>query len=284
MWGSLMEVTKMFKVTTPLLIAGFFLLLLPSIANGLDEDCVLYYSFDNDEPNLVKDESGKGHDGDIFGVKQVDGKFGKAYQFGSDEGMDEQGDFVQTLPHKDFSFKGGEGITCMAWFLKSEATEFGAIIYNRPEENRCNFGFRFELNGISWFYRDKGDAEWEGVQTADTVKRGEWTHAAATNTFGGGLANMKVYVNGKIVEKQIGWGTGGALDPFSIEGPVDIGGRWEGQSHLFSGIIDEPSIWRRALTEAEINEAMNDPLSVFLAVQPKDKLATTWSALKQSRH
>ena len=273
----------MFRITTPLLIAGFLLCLLPSIVDGLEEDCVLYFSFDNDEQGLAKDGSGKGHDGDIFGVKQVDGKFGKAYQFGSDDGNDEKGDFIQILPHKDFSFKGGEGITCMAWFNKSEATEFGAIIYNRPEENRTNFGFRFEANGISWFYRDKGDAEWEGVRTPNTVKRGEWTHAAATNTYGGGVDNMKVYVNGKLIvkEKEIGWGTGGGLDPFSIEGPVDIGGRWEGQSHLFSGIIDEPSIFRRVLTEAEINEAMNEPLSVFLAVQPEGKLTTTWGALKR---
>ena len=274
----------MFKVTTPLLIAAFFLCLLPSIVDGLEEDCVLYYSFDDDEQGLAKDGSGKGHDGDVFGVKQVDGKFGKAYQLGSDAGMDEQGDFIQTLPHKDFSFKGGEGITCMAWFWKSAPTDFGAIIYNRPEENRCNFGFRYQSNGIAWFYRDKGDAEWEGVIAADTVEREEWTHAAATNNYGNGKNEMKIYVNGKLEDTEIGWGTGGGLDPFSIEGPVDIGARWEGQSHNFSGIIDEPSIFRRALTEAEINEAMNEPLSVFLAVQPEGQLATTWAALKRKSH
>ncbi|MCG8626373.1 MAG: LamG domain-containing protein, partial [Proteobacteria bacterium] len=43
-----------------------------------------------------------------------------------------------------------------------------------------------------------------------------------------------------------------------------------------NGAIDEFGIWRRALTETEIAEAMKG----FLSVSPKDKVATTWAALK----
>ena len=43
------------------------------------------------------------------------------------------------------------------------------------------------------------------------------------------------------------------------------------------GSIDEFGVWRRALTEAEIAEAMKG----FLAVSPKDKVATTWGDIKQ---
>ena len=40
--------------------------------------------------------------------------------------------------------------------------------------------------------------------------------------------------------------------------------------------IDEFGIWQRALTEAEIEEAMKG----FLSVSPKDKVATTWADIK----
>ena len=43
------------------------------------------------------------------------------------------------------------------------------------------------------------------------------------------------------------------------------------------GSIDEVGVWRRALTEAEIKEAMKD----IFAVSPKDKVATTWGDIKR---
>ena len=42
--------------------------------------------------------------------------------------------------------------------------------------------------------------------------------------------------------------------------------------------IDEIAIWSRALSEDEIRTAMRGN---FLAVSPKDKVATTWSSIKR---
>ena len=43
-----------------------------------------------------------------------------------------------------------------------------------------------------------------------------------------------------------------------------------------NGSIDEFGVWRRALTEAEIEEAMKG----FLSISSKDKVATTWAGMK----
>ena len=51
-------------------------------------------------------------------------------------------------------------------------------------------------------------------------------------------------------------------------------GRW------FDGLMDEFYIFGRALSEDEIGPLMNGEL---LAVEPADKLATTWGSLKSQR-
>ena len=43
-------------------------------------------------------------------------------------------------------------------------------------------------------------------------------------------------------------------------------------------MVDDAAIWSRALSEAEINEAMNGGL---LDVSPQNKTATTWGSIKQ---
>lgn len=57
-------------------------------------------------------------------------------------------------------------------------------------------------------------------------------------------------------------------------GGCDIGNYW------MSGSIDEVVLYDRALSEKEINELMEDGMSVALDVQPGGKLVTTWSQIK----
>jgi len=45
-------------------------------------------------------------------------------------------------------------------------------------------------------------------------------------------------------------------------------------------VIDEVMVWDRALSEDDIKQSMED-LSAF-AVDPADKLATTWASVKAS--
>jgi hypothetical protein len=49
----------------------------------------------------------------------------------------------------------------------------------------------------------------------------------------------------------------------------------------FKGMIDEVAIFNRAITDKEITQIMGG-LQNVLAVDPKGKLAATWSQLKSS--
>ncbi len=43
------------------------------------------------------------------------------------------------------------------------------------------------------------------------------------------------------------------------------------------GMLDDLAIWNRALSEAEVNDLMENG---FLAVEPDGKLTTAWGAVK----
>jgi len=262
---------------TPFLIASLFLLLLwPAFLEGKIKDkpeILLYLPFDEGEGQLTADESGLGHKTEVVKAKWVQGKFGKALEFNG------KGQYARTKAHPSFAFKAKDEITVMAW-IKQATAAVGVIIYNRPQGNDCNFGFRSENQGISWFYF--GDGDWQGVKSdpPNLIPLNKWVHVAATNIFGEGQTQMKVYINGKERKTVKGWGPGEA-DPISLEGPIDIGSRWAGQDHLFNGVIDEVQIYRGIFSQEELQKIIQGPASEFLGLQPKAKLTTTWGVLKQ---
>ena len=259
---------------TPFLIASLFLLLLwPALIEGKEKpEILLYLPFDEGKGQLTADESGLGHKTEVVKAKWVQGKFGKALEFNG------KGQYARTKAHPSFAFKAKDEITVMAW-IKQATAAVGAIIYNRPKGNDCNFGFRSEGQGISWFYWGE---DWQGVQSdpPNLIPLNKWVHVAATNIFGEGQTQMKVYINGKERKTVLGWGPGEA-DPLSLKGPIDIGARWAGQDHLFNGVIDEVQIYRGIFSQKELQKIIQGPASEFLGLQPEAKLTTTWGVLKQ---
>ena len=60
-----------------------------------------------------------------------------------------------------------------------------------------------------------------------------------------------------------------------------------GASLGMEGSVDEVVIFKRGLTEKEVNSLMNQGLEKLLgfqAVDPHDKMATTWAALKSAKY
>ena len=83
---------------------------------------------------------------------------------------------------------------------------------------------------------------------------------------------MKLYYNGEV---EVEGDAQGTIDTNDV--PVSIGRNSEGEREHYIGRINEVAIWSVALTEEEINEAM---AGVTTAVEPEDKLPTSWGALK----
>ena len=97
-----------------------------------------------------------------------------------------------------------------------------------------------------------------------------WYHVVGT--YDG--TTMKVYVDGEVAAEKD--------EKFDFKGTNDqdlrIGCSKDRPNYTFeNGSIDEAAVWRRALSEDEINEIMNEG---FLAVSPRDKATTTWGSIK----
>ena len=69
------------------LLVALSMLFTPFVSADLSEGLILYHMYDEGEGTLAADASGNGHDGEISNPDWVDGKFGKALQFGG-EGSD----------------------------------------------------------------------------------------------------------------------------------------------------------------------------------------------------
>ena len=180
-----------------LLIAGVLLLLLPlSLVHGKKavKDLILYLSFDDDKGKEAQDMSKFGNHGEWDGNRLwVDGKFGTAVQIATDNAA-----LIENPKDDAFALEGNAEITIMVW-VNVDASRPGrrTIVYNRPEPDKVNYALGLKAVDIDFFYRDKENKNFHRVTGIwDSVKLGEWTHIAATNTFGDPEA-MKVYLNGK---------------------------------------------------------------------------------------
>ena len=65
--------------------------------------------------------------------------------------------------------------------------------------------------------------------------------------------------------------------PLMIGTDFQVGGAHSGQAREFTGIIDEVTVFNRALSDEEIGLVMN---GLIMAVDSYGKLAVTWGAIK----
>ena len=182
---------------------------------------------------IAYDESDEGNDGVIFGASWVNGKYEKALDF------DGYTDFVQTPPmslnllESAFTFEAwvyprwrASDPSYASWVLVAKFSSIGISIGRRGEPN-------FAVN--AWV---SGNAV-----TFGTYPCQNWYHIVAVYT-GFGSSERKIYVNGVYV----GTDTGGAAADFS--GNITIGNMT--YTSAVYGVIDDVSIYNRALNEAEI--------------------------------
>lgn len=233
-----------------------------------DPSLVLYFSFDKGGGKEIKDESGKGNDGDIAGSpKWIDGKYGKALQ------MTAQDDHVE-VAHSD-SLVLEEAVTYMAWSLIEAWTADGDQWIDKGAHSAKGTGCGIMVHAGSDFYFMLGDGAARQDLTfpaAGTVPVGnEWHHIAGT-------------YDGK---KMIAYGDGeifGEMDASfklncTAEVPLYIGSGVDRPQYVFDGGIDEVAIFNRALSQDEVKQAM-EGLDKMLSVKPDGCLASTWGEIK----
>lgn len=254
-----------------LVLSLILLVLLTSIVpltQALNDDPALklYFTFDDDVGDKVKDQSKSKLEGLLMGKAKLvkDGKFGGAIEM-SDATCKIVVDAADEL---DIT----KEITMAAWIYPLEHQNDSNIMGRRTAGNAGGYcmqwsGFGGNAKIETWI----GLPGWQGTRNIQKIEPGleEWHHVVST--YDGKV--IKQYIDGKFdTSKDF------KNDIASQDIAFHVGQAQTGLPSMF-GKIDEVAIYDRALDLDEIKSDMEN--GVFFAVDPKGKLATTWAYLKK---
>ncbi len=258
-----MKLAICLSVILLLMVAPFAMSIGPAeFLDGL----VVYHAYDEGKGDEAEDLSGNEHHGVIDNPAWVDGKFGKALEFGG-EGSDV---FVTVESTAKLNV---DEMTFMAW-VNAEHWNGTRQIVGKSVHGGCGGRVQYGLfsEGGTFKLRFETEAGRNDISTGlpDTEK---FIHIAFTNDTKKGI----IYIDGKEEAEGDVPGKLGANDD-----PWRIGQDCDRLNYVFAGIIDEVRLWNRALSEDEINTFMEQGVDA-LAVEAAGKLSTTWSRLKAGR-
>ena len=230
----------------------------------IDEGTILgIWLFDEDINKGVKDASGNGHDGQVFGKpKAVDGPFGKALSFSG------AGDKIE-IPHDDVFTT--PTFTLMAWVnVEDIATGWRMIVGKDAWPDRNYAMFVHQNNGQlhcafgTPALQDRGNFNSDGL-----IVDGSWHHVAFTYD----KKVRRAYIDGEL-DKEVPLD----IDPGTPQIPVII------SRPPFKGLIDEVYIGNAAIEPEDVKTAAEDglvkTLKIARDVEPQGKLAILWGELK----
>lgn len=241
-----------------LILTGF--LVIPFSVSALDirdEELLLYFSFDNEDDQVVEDLSTHGNDGNITGsVDFEDGQIGKALKL--TEGGEVRAPYIP-IANKSF--------TVTMWVKPALTGGVQQCVFTQKQSNTTNLSLHYRIYTSGQvrmgFYGNDLDAH--GAVQAD-----DWAHI--TYWLDADSKTRRIYINGesKAEDKNKAFFMGTAGDT--------IVGSWDG-TERFNGSIDELMVWDRALSEADIKTSMD---GVGAAVDAAGKLAVTWARVKRT--
>ena len=215
---------------------------------------IIMYTLDdaNIDGDVVTDMSGNGNDGTIIGsLASVGGVIGEALEF------DRGANYVEIPALGDW-----EQVTVECWALTTNMAHDYQGIVSTWQWTAGKVHFKFQGNQIQV---DKN----AGVKITFNAVAETWYHIIYTTDNPAG--ELKLYVDGELVAE----GNSGAE-------PENMNERRVGSEHdgrFLEGMMDEVRIYDRVLDEDEVAQNFA-VLSNAFAVEPGDKLATTWSRVK----
>ena len=256
------------------------------VAAGLEDNLILYLTFDNVEGRRIFDTSGNGLDAKVVrNAKVIEGKHGDAIEITADT------EDCVNIPASDV-LKTHE-ITMSAWVYRENWADgsghwfdkgcyanlggmhaYGMAVF-QAKDAQGRFGGINQGTVLAMILGGKGHQS-SLSRTLPKKEKNTWHHIVGTydGTF------MKIYLDGEVFLDGENFG----LNPFKFaadtnDADLRIGcTKDRSQYTLRNGMIDEVALWSRALTQTEIRTIMNGN---FLAVSPRDKVSTTWGDLKR---
>lgn len=240
------------KIVVSVLLVLFVLAGLPiPVVAQTSTDAVLILHFDEGSGTIAKDESGHGNDGTIYGATWTTGISGKALQFdGVDDYVDCGSDTFDDI---------GAAVTVEAWIKPTDAN---GNVFEGGQTNDYNDFFRLGVyGGKVQFALRTGSATRYDIRTdnkertgSEIIFTGTWQHLVGVAD---GVNAPKIYLNGieqstiQLVSPDY---TKGLRDMVGTGNKYFIGKEKTDNINrfFFSGIIDEVTIYNRALSPEEI--------------------------------
>ncbi len=195
---------------------------------------IAHWTFDEIADGKVADATGNGHDGVASGeISLVDGKVGKAAQFGSE---------IVSIPDApELNFSAKDNFTLTAWVKAPELkNQWQAIAQKGRATNTVWYGLWMDdKNQVSF-----GAPNFHSVDAALPAVN-EWVHLAAVQKDG----VRYLYVNGALVDATVT-----AVEGRTSGQPFVIGGVGGKLGELFQGQIDDVRLYNYALAAPEVNK------------------------------
>ncbi len=211
---------------------------------------VAAYGFeDASTSTTTADASGHNLTGTIQNAEFVTGRFGTALNFHGTNGQSPDASFVTIAP--DAALDLTTGMTISAWVKPSTSLPQWPTVVMKQRDSELTYALYANSNTGQPNINYTSDGSEVNLNAGSGLPVGEWTYLAGT--FDG--TTMKLYVNGNLV------GTLATSAPIDVTGGVlRIGADDVWQDESFPGVIDEVRIYNRALSQAEIQNDMANPV------------------------
>ena len=251
-----------------------------SLAKIDPADIVAVWDFTKIKGNTVVDTEGKGINGTINGnPKEVKGIIDVALQF------DGSSDYI-AIPDSNFINTGGPfpNRTIIALFSCDDVKASGKqTIY---EEGGRTRGFCiYVAEGKVWVGGwNRAEYNWNGAWLSAPIRSNEWHYVGLVLRDGREKVEkdkFEMWLDGELVAKDSGGQLHGHSDNIGIgvtnQNTVFHDNDGSGSNRdYFKGLIEEVKLYSAALSEEDLKEMMGG----LFALQPFDKLATTWGRVK----
>ena len=262
---TLMYGMRILRVVILTLILSAILVGIPAgVQAQSDEGLVAEWHFDEGSGSVLKDSSGNGNDGVIYGATWVEGKYGKALSF---DGVDDYVSLGVNNMGGVFG-KGSSVFTISGWIypstLGSSSSNHGTrnVILARAS-NRSNDNFELGISNsgnLDLYIDDNNDDITKTFGSSEITTKSWYFFIVAFNS-----GSVDIYLD---ENHYIGSFAGASLDSASGS-PLTIGATMNSKI-FFNGVIDEICIYNRALTAEEIKSLyQKSSLSIIKTASPQ---------------
>lgn len=244
------------------------------------ESLVLYFPFDEGKGEIANDASGNNNNGAFKGQpKWGNGKNDSALHFDGAENKN----YVEVPDHP--SLNPAKEITIMAWIYFDKFHNTAGVIskyvgtgnqrsYNLRMHHTDNLALSSECSSNGQF--QVGVSTTDAHTPAGSLKEAEWQQVAMTFKA---KEFLRLYVNGERKAESKASATESLLDnnvPLMVGTDFEPGGANGANPREFTGVIDEVAIFKIALSDEEIQQAMKN----VMTVESMGKLAISWGRIK----